>query len=202
MGRTVTFRSGNLHSALTPCNRTGEIVHVRRRLQTDDIVFVSLRHYAGRSSNRIDRDRIRNPKGIETIEITCHIRHGGIVEGQHIISGDRIQRNSIIRKDPAAFVLVMSSSTSIVRDEKSIVTVTVIVTGFTDIPLVRQVIIGTLVSSRIEFPTATSNRVLEITGVPSNSLNRSSKNEGCYHEELYESIHYIYHFIIYHLVIY
>ena len=51
---TIALRAFDLHRALTPSNRTAQVVHVGCRLETDDIVLITRRHLSGRGSDRVD----------------------------------------------------------------------------------------------------------------------------------------------------
>ena len=51
VGRAVALRALDLHGTLTPGDRTTQIVHISRRLETDDIVGIAGRHHAGRGSD-------------------------------------------------------------------------------------------------------------------------------------------------------
>ena len=200
MRRSVALGAADLHCALFPGHRSVQIVHTRRRFQFNHIVRIVSR-FGGNGTGRCGNGkyprrgyavigiRHRNPERIQTVELTGYIRQYAVVEDQIVISRDRIQGQRIIGKHPATFVLVIRRLTAVTRHVQAVVTVTVIITRFSDIPFVSQLVIYTRVGSRIHNPTIAGNRVFEVTRVFRLRLHRHHVCQRQHHHYLDESFH-------------
>ena len=191
VGRTIALITFNRSSALTPGNRSVQIIDIRARLQRNDIVLVGRRNRSTLGRNRIYLNRgntillvLRNPEEVETVKIAGYVRHHRIVKEDGIIArSERIQGDSIIGENPATGSLVLRRGTVVVGNIETIVTVSVIITRLADIPLIPDLSRDSRIRRRVKYPSIPIRLRLEIARIVCNSMDRSRQGKGSYHQD-------------------
>ena len=185
VGRTVAIGSFDRSRALTPRIHSVQVIDIRTRLETDDIFVKAGRNTTSvRAGEHLDRRHTvllihRNPEQIEAIKSL--VRHRHVVKIDGIISRDRIQRDGIIGVHPTTGSLVLRRSTIVIGNIETIVTVSVIITRSSDIPLILD-LRSDRRTHRVKHPSITIRLRLEIARIVCNSMDRSRQGKGSYHQ--------------------
>ena len=191
MRRTIAFGALDRSRALSPGSCSVQVIDIRTRLQTDDIVLVSRRNRSTLGRDRIYLIRghsillvLRNPKHIEAIKIAGNVRHDRVVKIDGIIArSERIQGDRIIGENPAPGSLVLRRRTSVIGDIETILTRTAVITRGTDIPPVLDLVVDGLTRRRIKYPAIALRLRLEIARIVCNCMDRSRQGKGSYHQD-------------------
>ena len=188
VGRTVAIGAFDRSRALTPRSHSVQVIDIRTRLETDDIFVKAGRHTTSvRAGEHLDgRHAVllihRNPEQIETVKPLVRHRHVVKIDGI-IARSERIQGDRIIGVHPTTGSLVLRRSTIVIGNIETIVTVSVIITRSSDIPLILDLRSDRRIRRRVKHPSITIRLRLEIARIVCNSMDRSRQGKGSYHQD-------------------